>query len=213
MAYQDSLFQLGMDLTRSSTAQKEDIANVARVAHNVGTVSGRHADRSKNSNQNCTEYADVGSDAVPTAGNHFIVDLYSASKLDDVKYIEQTIRRCVQVAGATLLHIHLQRYTPEGGVSGVAVMAGGHISFYSLPETGFAALDLMMHTDHKASLCIDVLTEAFKAGKVTVKASLRGEDIEPTSLRAAVAPSKVQRTNHASVETSAPARSRVRKAA
>ena len=33
MAYTDSLFQLGMDLTRSSTAQKEDHGQSAHVAH------------------------------------------------------------------------------------------------------------------------------------------------------------------------------------
>src|SRR5437763_16642838 len=33
MAYTDSLFQLGMDLTRSSTAQKEDHGQTAHVAH------------------------------------------------------------------------------------------------------------------------------------------------------------------------------------
>ena len=32
MAYDDALFQLGMDLTRSSTAQKEDHGENARVA-------------------------------------------------------------------------------------------------------------------------------------------------------------------------------------
>ena len=33
MAYTDSLFQLGMDLTRSSTAQEEDHGLAAQLAH------------------------------------------------------------------------------------------------------------------------------------------------------------------------------------
>ena len=46
MAYNDALFQLGMDLTRSSTAQKEDHGKVAHVvvAQNTASndrVSGR----------------------------------------------------------------------------------------------------------------------------------------------------------------------------
>ena len=32
MAYTDALFQLGMDLTRSSTAQKEDHGQTAQLA-------------------------------------------------------------------------------------------------------------------------------------------------------------------------------------
>ncbi len=46
MAFNDALFQLGMDLTRSSTAQKEDHGKVAQVvvAQNnasIERVSGR----------------------------------------------------------------------------------------------------------------------------------------------------------------------------
>ena len=180
MAYQDSLFQLGMDLTRSSTAQKEDHGETARVAHNLQPVSGRHVDGS----EDCIERPNTLKSSVQSsvqrdfqsAGSHLIVDLYGSSKLDDLKHIEQTLKRCVQVAGATLQHIHLQRFTPNGGVSGVAVMAGSHISIYSWPETGYAALDLFMPGDGKADLCIDVLKQAFGASKVIVKANRRGED-------------------------------------
>ncbi len=34
MAFNDTLFQLGMDLTRSSTAQKEESIGTAHIAHN-----------------------------------------------------------------------------------------------------------------------------------------------------------------------------------
>jgi hypothetical protein len=47
MAYNDTLFQLGMDLTRSSPAQKEEYGEVAHVvAQNTASserVSGRFA--------------------------------------------------------------------------------------------------------------------------------------------------------------------------
>ena len=181
MAYQDSLFQLGMDLTRSSTAQKEDHGETARVAHSLEPVSGRHEDRSGH----CIERPSLSSEpsvrsgsGVQSAGSQLIVDLFDASRLDDLKHIEQTLKRCVQVAGATLQHIHLQRFTPNGGVSGVAVMAGSHISIYSWPETGYAAVDLFMPGDGKANLCVGLLMEAFGAGKVVVKTNRRGEDTE-----------------------------------
>ena len=46
MAYDDTLFQLGMDLTRSSTAQKEDHGETAHVAHIAGVKAGYdHEDR------------------------------------------------------------------------------------------------------------------------------------------------------------------------
>ena len=192
-----------MDLTRSSTAQKEDHGVIARVAHNLEPVSGRHVDRSTH----CIER-----EGVQTAGCHLIVDLYGASKLDDLKHIEHTLKRCVQVADATLLHIHLQRFTPNGGVSGVVVMAGSHISIYSWPETGYAALDLFIPADDKATLCVDVLKQAFAASKVIVKTNVRGKQAE---LRQQRAPASVPSPSvTAAVESrSLRTRIRVRKAA
>jgi S-adenosylmethionine decarboxylase proenzyme len=46
--------------------------------------------------------------------------------------------------GATLLHIHLHHFEPNGGVSGVAVLAESHISIHSWPKRGYAALDIFM---------------------------------------------------------------------
>ena len=77
------------------------------------------------------------------AGVHLIVDLYEAQHLDDIDHIEATLRRCVQAASATLLHIHLHHFQPNG-VSGVAVLAESHISIHTWPEAGYAALDVFM---------------------------------------------------------------------
>ena len=169
MAYRDSLFQLGMDLTRSSTAQKEDHGETAQVAHNVEPVSGRHEVR-KNSF--------IERDGVRFAGNHLIIDLSGARKLDDLKHIEQTLKRCGEVAGATVQHVHLQRSTPEQGVSGVAVLSGGHLSIHTWPEAGYAALDIFMCGDAKPYACVGVLQEEFSAAKVVVKSNPRGEEVD-----------------------------------
>ena len=92
-------------------------------------------------------------DGVRYAGTHLIIDLVRAERLDDLEHIEQTLRRCVEVAGATLLHIHLHHFTPNGGVSGVAVLAESHISIHSWPEYGYAALDVFMcGADQSASV-------------------------------------------------------------
>ena len=207
MAYQDSLFQLGMDLTRSSTAQKEDHGETARVAHNLEPLSGRHADRRSLCIERPSESSVPSTSDVQSAGSHLVVDLYGSSKLDDLKHIEQTLKRCVQVAGATLQHIHLQRFTPNGGVSGVAVMAGSHISIYSWPETGYAALDLFIPGDGKAELCVDVLKQAFQASKVIVKTNRRGQDAEMTEPHVAATVESDQ------ARRSSRSRTRVRKAA
>src|SRR3546814_4613949 len=62
------------------------------------------------------------------AGTHLIVDLWGAERIDDLAYVEDTLRECVEAAKATLLHIHLHHFTPNDGISGVAVLAESHIS-------------------------------------------------------------------------------------
>ena len=113
---------------------------------------------------------------VRCAGVHLIVDLHGATGLNDIDLIEATLRRCVTAAGATLLHIHLHHFEPNGGVSGVAVLAESHISIHSWPEAGYAALDVFMCGNANPDACIPVLREAFKAQRVDVDEILRGRD-------------------------------------
>jgi S-adenosylmethionine decarboxylase len=111
---------------------------------------------------------------VRCAGAHLIVDLYKASRLDDIDHIESTLKACVDAAGATLLHIHLHHFEPNGGVSGVAVLAESHISIHSWPENGYAALDIFMCGKANPDACVPVLRKAFSPKKIAVSEYLRG---------------------------------------
>ncbi|NVO13955.1 MAG: adenosylmethionine decarboxylase [Rhodoplanes sp.] len=108
------------------------------------------------------------------AGVHLIVDVYGGERLDDIDHIEETLRACVDAAGATLLHIHLHHFQPTG-VSGVAVLAESHISIHTWPEAGYAALDVFMCGNADPDACIPILREAFSAGRVAVSELLRGQ--------------------------------------
>jgi len=116
-------------------------------------------------------------DGVRCAGTHLIIDLYGCRHLDDIAHIEATLREAVDVADATLLHIHLHHFEPNGGVSGVAVLAESHISIHSWPENGYAALDVFMCGKAKPELCIPLLAKAFAAKDVAVRDLLRGESV------------------------------------
>ena len=83
----------------------------------------------------------------------------------------------MEVAGATLLHIHLHHFTPNGGVSGVAVLSESHISIHSWPEVGYAALDVFMCGYAKPHETVDVLKAAFKPERVVVKEHLRANSM------------------------------------
>ena len=110
---------------------------------------------------------------VPCAGVHLIIDLHGAHGLDDLDLIEATLRRCVAASRATLLHIHLHHFHPNG-VSGVAVLAESHISIHTWPDAGYAALDVFMCGKAEPDACIPILRHAFKAGRVVVSELLRG---------------------------------------
>jgi len=112
---------------------------------------------------------------VRCAGVHLIVDLHGAKGLDDIDLVEATLRRCVDAARATLLHIHVHHFQPNG-VSGVAVLAESHISIHTWPEVGYAAVDVFMCVSASPDACVPVLREAFSANRVEVNEILRGQD-------------------------------------
>jgi S-adenosylmethionine decarboxylase len=113
---------------------------------------------------------------VRCAGAHLIIDLYGAERLNDIDHIEDTLRKCVAAARATLLHIHLHHFQPSG-VSGVAVLAESHISIHTWPEARYAALDVFMCGKADPDACIPVLREAFKVKRVAVSELLRGQGL------------------------------------
>ncbi|MEO1034972.1 MAG: adenosylmethionine decarboxylase [Pseudomonadota bacterium] len=111
---------------------------------------------------------------VEFAGTHLIIDLWGASRLDDLALMETTLRKCVAAANATLLHIHLHHFTPNGGISGVAVLAESHISVHTWPERDYAAFDIFMCGDASPEQALPVLEAAFKPTDREVAEHLRG---------------------------------------
>ncbi len=108
------------------------------------------------------------------AGTHLIIDLWGAERLDDIAHVEATLREAVTAAKATLLHIHLHHFTPNHGISGVAVLAESHISIHTWPENGYAALDVFMCGGAEPQATIEVLRAAFKPNRLVVEEILRG---------------------------------------
>ena len=89
-------------------------------------------------------------------------------------YSPERPQRIELECGATLLHIHLHHFTPNGGVSGVAVLAESHISIHTWPERGYAALDVFMCGAAEPQRSVDVLRAAFQPKRLVVGEHLRG---------------------------------------
>lgn len=110
------------------------------------------------------------------AGTHLIIEVLGGNGLDCVATVEAVFRRCIEACGATLLHIHLHKFAPQG-VSGVAVLAESHISVHTWPEAGYGAFDVFMCGDAEPWKAVEILREAFGAEEVRTKELLRGEGI------------------------------------
>jgi len=108
------------------------------------------------------------------AGTHIILDLWQASRLDDLDHMEAAMREIVASCGATLLHIHLHHFTPSGGISGVAVLAESHISVHTWPERDFAAFDVFMCGDAKPENAGPVLQRYFEPSQMNISQHYRG---------------------------------------
>ncbi|MDF2809628.1 MAG: speD [Microvirga sp.] len=113
-------------------------------------------------------------DGMRFAGTHLIVDLWNATNLDCVDHVERSLRRATIAAGATLLNIDLHTFTPNGGVSGVAVLAESHISIHTWPERSYAAVDIFMCGDAEPLKAVAALREEFNPGMLTVTEHKRG---------------------------------------
>ncbi|WP_025312740.1 adenosylmethionine decarboxylase [Roseicyclus elongatus] len=115
-------------------------------------------------------------DGAVFAGTHLIIEVENGHGLDDESRIQQAFRDCVDECGATLLHIHTHKFSPQG-VSGVAVLAESHISVHTWPEIGYGAFDVFMCGDAQPWRAVDVLKRAFGTDTVHVKELRRGEGL------------------------------------
>lgn len=154
-----ALVQLGMNSEVSPR-------NTHSCAANVERPQWPSADNGK-------DYV-VERDGVRFSGTHLLIDLWQASGLDDIALVEDTLREAAIAGGATILHCHLHHFQPNGGISGVLVLAESHISIHSWPERGYAALDVFMCGDCDPYRAVPILKKAFRPGFVTLSESKRG---------------------------------------
>jgi len=113
-------------------------------------------------------------DGMRFAGTHLIVDLWQASNLDDIDAVDAALRKAADAAGATLLNIDLHSFTPNGGITGVAVLAESHISIHTWPEHAYAAVDVFMCGDAQPHKAVEMLKHAFLPGMLTISEHRRG---------------------------------------
>lgn len=108
------------------------------------------------------------------AGIHLLVELWRCRHLQDLAEIDAILREAVRACGATLLHINLHEFSPNGGVSGVAVLQESHISIHTWPEYEYAAMDVFVCGTLDPHRCLPVLKRRFRPDRLQVVEIKRG---------------------------------------
>jgi S-adenosylmethionine decarboxylase len=156
-------------MSRHSLAQIGVTGAEAAIARAEGEVQAGKSVAQGDANDHFVERA-----GLRYAGSHLIIDLWDGEHFDDVGVIELALRRAVQAAGATLLHLHLHEFGAGGGVSGVAVLAESHISIHTWPERSYAAIDVFMCGTAEPHKVVPILRHAFKARRIAIFEHMRG---------------------------------------
>jgi S-adenosylmethionine decarboxylase len=116
----------------------------------------------------------VERNGVRFAGTHLIIDLWGATNLDDPGHIDAVLRDAAIATGATILHGHFHHFSPNGGVSGVLVLAESHVSIHTWPERDYAALDIFVCGDCDPYKAIEHLKRGFLPERVQLAEHKRG---------------------------------------
>lgn len=108
------------------------------------------------------------------AGIHLLIELWDAEYMTDAEVIGETIKEAIEACGATLLSLDLHEFSPNAGISGVAVLQESHISIHTWPEFGYAAMDIFVCGTVDPYKALPVFQRVFQPGKMQVVEVKRG---------------------------------------
>lgn len=113
-------------------------------------------------------------DGLKYAGVHLLVDMWGAKGMDNAEAVDTALRSAVAAAGATLLNLELHLFSPNDGITGVAVLSESHVSIHSWPEVDYAALDIFTCGASDPYKAILILQDAFTPESFQITEQKRG---------------------------------------
>ncbi len=108
------------------------------------------------------------------AGIHLIIEIWGACNLNSLSKIKKILTEAVKACQATLLKIDLHKFSPNGGISGIAIIKESHISIHTWPEYDYAALDIFVCGTINPYKAIDIIKKGFRPKKLQVVEVKRG---------------------------------------
>lgn len=116
----------------------------------------------------------VVSDNIYHTGTHLLLELWGARHLDSIKDIEKALAAAVKAIKATLLEIRLHRFSPNQGISGVAIISESHLSIHTWPEFDYAAIDIFVCGKVNPYKAIPILKKFFCPKSIQISEIKRG---------------------------------------
>jgi len=111
---------------------------------------------------------------VKYAGVHLIIELWNAENLSSLPKIKKILQDSIKACQATLLKIDLHKFSPTGGISGMAIIQESHLSIHTWPEYSYAALDIFVCGDVDPYKVIPVIKDGFQTSKIQIAELKRG---------------------------------------
>ena len=108
------------------------------------------------------------------AGIHLLIDFWDAKNLTDKIIVGNALREAAVSAKAKEINLQVNKYSENGGISGILALAESHISIHTWPERSFAAIDIFMCGGCDPYNCIAALNRAFEPANTTLLERRRG---------------------------------------
>ena len=105
---------------------------------------------------------------------HIIAELFGCQKIDNLKFVDQSLKEAAHICGATVLHTKLHKFSPQG-ITGYVLLAESHISVHTWPEYGYAAADIFScGTSFRPREAANKLAEALECRNPEIREIARG---------------------------------------
>jgi S-adenosylmethionine decarboxylase len=108
------------------------------------------------------------------AGTHLLLELWGPKNITSLEKVKKALIDSTNASGATLLEIKLHRFSPNQGISGIAIIKESHLSIHTWPEFGYAAIDIFVCGEVNPYKAIPVLKKVFKPEKMQLIEIKRG---------------------------------------
>ena len=111
---------------------------------------------------------------------HITLDIYdckNVTALNDVRIAEQILVKAARVANMTIVDKSFHKFGegPQGGLTGVVLLAKSHISIHTYPLHNFVAADIFTCDSEHIMLACDVFKKLFRPANIEIETKERAK--------------------------------------